>query len=270
MTHRRSEWTNLSPETTDLFLDEILRQREKKKYSKKNSLLPCRWWNQIYLCIDHDIFIALVPFNHLVALQRHTHASLHPFIHHHHHRIIETFSPSLSNVVVAAIAHFSLGVCRSSFSFTNRELLCNQTRLQHVTIDANEKERVNEQGRRRKNIHGQTEECLCAANSIVFFVLESINTSVHTSRISNMSGDTELNVDTLIARLLEGNRSWKSTMDGFRWHATLCFSSSSWMSAGKDRSNDRRWSTRSLFEITRDLSQSTDSPRIGSTPEDLW
>lgn len=46
-----------------------------------------------------------------------------------------------------------------------------------------------------------------------FFFLESTKTSVHTTRISNMSGDTELNVDTLIARLLEGNRSRKSTYE---------------------------------------------------------
>jgi hypothetical protein len=82
-------------------------------------------------------------FQPFFALQRHTHTSLHPFIHSFIIIVsLRPFSFPPNIVVVVAIAHFSLVVCVALlFSFTNRELLCNQTRLQHVTIDANEKER---------------------------------------------------------------------------------------------------------------------------------
>jgi len=79
-----------------------------------------------------------------------------------------------------------------------------------------------------------------------------------------MSGDSELNVDNIIARLLEGNSHWWTLNVIF-----VLFIRSSRISAGQNRSNDRRWSTRIMFEISWNLSQSADSTRTRSPIENL-
>lgn len=79
-----------------------------------------------------------------------------------------------------------------------------------------------------------------------------------------MSGETELNVDSLIARLMEGKRQRNDK----RRPIELTISST-WLSAGKDRSDDRRRNTWLVPEITRDLPQSADSSRARSTVEDM-
>ena len=167
MTHRWSEWTNLSPEMTDLFLDSIFCEREKKKRSKKTFFFRrANQWNAIDRWMDHDIFITLVLFflfSTILLPYRDTHLSSHSFI-----IISVSLKPFPSQASLSTALHISLAL--SSFSFTNRELLCNQTRLEHVTIDANEKEWVNERGSKRKNTDKQIDVCAHRYQSLSRFI----------------------------------------------------------------------------------------------------
>jgi hypothetical protein len=61
-----------------------------------------------------------------------------------------------------------------------------------------------------------------------------------------MSGDTELNVDSLIARLLEGNIKIRNE----KFNDLSVLFSSTWMSTRKNCSNDRRGSKGIMFEIS--------------------
>lgn len=111
----------------------------------------------------------------------------------------------------------------------------NSFSIPNVTIVANRKARVRE----------QEETNICLILSLYSSSRQVKQKKNRNQPTTTMAGDAELNIDSIIARLLEGKDSAILVL-----HSICSCCCSTRMSTGKNCSDDRRRSTRIMFKIT--------------------